>query len=444
MRWMIVLVFFCTPLVSFAIDTYEYRLQNGLKLVVREDHRAPTVVSSVWYKVGGSYEHDGLTGTSHMLEHMMFKGTKRFGPGQLNKIVNQNGGQQNAMTSQDFTAYYQELTADKLRVSFELEADRMKHLQLQQSSYDKEHQVVMEERRMRVDDNPQGLTWERFNAAAFLNSPYHHPVVGWMTDLRHLTLGDLKSWYHTWYAPNNATVVVVGDVKAAHVFNLAKKYFGPLKAVPTTTLKPRTETPSIGLRTVEVQAPAKLPWLVMGYNVPALKTTKDQWQAYALSVLAAVLSEGESARLSHDLVRGQRVAVDAGASYEGLYGLHSGLLVLEGTPTARHSVVALKAAFLKEISRLRDGWVGPAELKRVKAQVIASNVYKKDSMMRQMYDIALPEVVGLSWRDSRAFVSRIEAVTPQQIRQVAREFLTQSNLTIGDLMPKARVKGGKA
>ncbi len=435
MRRVLLIILMCLPGLAFAGKTYEYRLPNGLKLIVREDHRAPVVVSSIWYKVGGSYEHDGITGISHMLEHMMFKGTKRYGPGGLIKIISQNGGRQNAMTSADFTMYYQRLSADKLSISFQLEADRMQNLLLQKALFTKEHQVVMEERRMRVDDSPQSLTWERFNAAAFVNNPYHHPVVGWMTDVKHLSLKDVKKWYDTWYAPNNTIVVVVGDVKPAYVFDLAKKYFGPLKAVEVPQLKPRNEVSSLGEREVTMNVPAKLPWLVIGYNVPVLKTAKQQWKSYALDVLVGILSAGDSARLSKNLIREQQVAVSASAQYE-LYSLHSNLLALEGVPAANHSIKDLRQAFLKEIKQLQTTLVSTEELQRVKAQVIAQNVYQKDSMMRQAFDIGRPEATGLSWRDSGAFVSRIKTVTPEQIRDVAREFLISKQLTFAVLKPK--------
>jgi len=435
MRRALLLILLLLPSLIFAGATQEYRLPNGLKLIVREDHRAPVVVSSVWYKVGSSYEHDGITGISHMLEHMMFKGTKRYGPGELVKMVNENGGQQNAMTGTDFTLYYQRLSADKLSISFELEADRMKHLLLKEALFDKEQQVVLEERRMRVDDNPQGLTWERFSAAAFINNPYHHPVIGWATDIKHFTLSDLRKWYATWYAPNNALIVVVGDVKASHVFSIAKKYFGSLKAVNVPRLKPRDEVPSLGQREITVNVPAKLPWLLMGYNVPVLKTAKQAWKPYALEMLVGILSAGDSARFSKDLIRGQQIAVSAYAQYD-LYSLHGNVLVLGGTPGANHSVKDLKKALLKEIHRLQTTLVSPEELQRVRAQLIAQNIYQKDSIMQQAFDIGIPESVGLSWRDSAAFVSRIEAITPEKIRAVAKEFLVPEQLTSAVLKPK--------
>jgi len=442
MRWIIgMLCWFLSFMALAATNTYEYRLQNGLKLIVRENHRAPVVISSVWYKVGGSYEHDGITGISHMLEHMMFKGTQRFGPGEFIKMVNDHGGMQNAMTSADYTMYYQVFSADKLGLSFELEADRMKNLELKKDLFEKEHQVVMEERRMRVDDNPQALTSERFNAAAFINNPYHHPVIGWMTDLRNLSLQDLKKWYETWYAPNNTIVVVVGDVKASQVFNLAKKYFGPLKASDVPKLKPRREVMSVGPKKVTIQVPAKVPWIIMGFNVPVLKTAKEQWKAYALFVLTSILDSGMSGRLSSDLVREKKIAVSTGVGYN-IYSLHSSLLLLEGVPAANHSIKDLRKAFLKEILKLKKTPVSNVELERVKAQVIANNIYKQDSVMNQAFDIGRPEIVGLSWRDSDAFVSRVEAVTPKQIQAVAKEFLSPQNLTVGILKPEKLTKKG--
>ena len=293
---------------------------------------------------------------------------------------------------------------------------------------------VMEERRMRVDDNPQSLTWERFNAAAFINNPYRNPVVGWMTDLQHLTLVNIQKWYNTWYAPNNAVVVVVGDVKAAYVYDLAKKYFGQLSAGDIPQLKPRNEVPSLGERKITVNMPARLPWLVMGYNVPSLKTADQQWKPYALTMLTGILDAGESARLMKDLVRDQQVAVGAGAQYV-LYSLHGNVLALVATPAVNHSVADVKKALLKEVTRLQTTLVSKAELQRVRAQVIAQNVYQKDSMVQQALDMGIPEMAGLSWRDSEAFVSRIKAITPEQIRKVAKEYLISQHLTVAVLKP---------
>lgn len=444
MKRLLVLLIFLPMLAFSATDgaTHEYTLDNGLKLIVREDHRAPVVLSSVWYRVGGSYEHDGITGISHMLEHMMFKGTKKYGPGVLVQQVTQNGGQQNAMTSDDFTAYYQIWAKDKLPLSFKFEADRMHNLTLQQDLYDKEHQVVMEERRLRVDDNPQSLMMERFNAAAFVNNPYHHPVIGWMTDVKHLTLDNLKNWYHQWYAPNNAIVVVVGDVNPNKVYYLAKQYFGDLEAQKLPITKPRNEVSGLGTRQVVVAAPAKLPLLAMGYNVPSMITAKKPWQPYALDMLSAILSSGSSSRFQRDLIRGHQLAVFADASYLP-YKLHDGLFTIRAVPAVNFTIDQLKQSILNQIKRLQTTPVSQAELERVKAQLIASKVFEKDSLMYQMYDIAIPEVIGLSWKSTRDYNKEIEKITPNEIMQVAKHFLTPNNLTIGVLTPQSLTTGGR-
>lgn len=426
---------FAAKLMSTGAATQEFHLENGLTLIVRVDQRAPVVFTSVWYKVGGSNESSGLTGISHVLEHMMFKGTKRYPAGKFNRLIADNGGQQNAMTSQDYTVYFQRLPADKLALSFQLESDRMHNLVLKKAVFQKELQVVMEERRMRVDDSPQGLTWEYYNAAAFVNNPYHHPVVGWMTDLQHMTVSDLKRWYKTWYVPNNAVVVVVGDVQPNQVYALAKRYFGPLKKQPLPVIKPRSEVLSFGERHITVSAPAKLPWLVMGYHVPTLTTTKRRWQPYALEVISGILDGGGSSRFSQDLIRGRQIAVSVGADYD-LYSRYSDLFTMTGTPAKNNTVLALKKAFLNEIERLKNTRVSSAELARVKAMVIAQNIFSKDSLQQQAFDIGVPEMSGLSWRNDQAFVARIKAVTPEQIQIVAKQYFTLNNLTVAILNPK--------
>ena len=439
MRSIISLILFILPLLGWAQsapsnNTHEYKLANGLKLIVRVDKRAPVVFTSVWYRVGSSYEHSGITGISHVLEHMMFRGTKDVGPGQFAKIISDNGGRQNAMTSSDFTVYFQRMPADKLAVSFRLEADRMRHLTIDPQAFVKELKVVMEERRMRVDDNPQGLLYERFQASAFVNNPYHNPTIGWMTDLQNLKRQDLVDWYRMWYAPNNATVIVVGDVNPQHVLELAKKYFGPLKPEKIKPLKPRREVDSVGIRRVDVQASAKLPTIMLGFNVPSTTTSKESWQAYALVVAAAILDSGQSSRIPKELIRGRQVAAGAETDYD-VYALHNTLFVLSGVPANQHTVKDLKKALLAEVDNLKSKPISLGELSRVKAQVVAQNVFGKDSMMGQAMQIGTPEMVGLSWRESAAFVQRIEAVTPQQVQAVAKMYFTPQRLTVAILHP---------
>ncbi|MDA1107294.1 MAG: pitrilysin family protein [Proteobacteria bacterium] len=416
--------------------THEYRLSNGLKLIVREDHRAPVVVSQVWYKVGSSYEDSGTTGISHVLEHMMFKGTRKHGPNEFSRIIAQNGGRENAFTGRDYTAYFQQLEKGRLAVSFELEADRMRNLRLKQEEFAKEVRVVMEERRMRTDDDPEALTAEQFTAVAFHNNPYRIPVIGWMGDLENLRVTDLQAWYKTWYAPNNATLVVVGDVQPDAVFKLAGKYFGALKPAPLPTLKPHIEAEQMGTRRITVKAPAELPYLLMGYPAPVLKSSSasDSWEPYALEMLSALLSGGDSARLARHLVRGQKIAANASAGYN-LTARLPDMFMIDGTPAQGRTIDELEQALRGEIKRLQDEPVSEAELARIKTQVVANEIYQRDSIFAQAMQIGTLETVGLDWRLMDSYVEKITAVTAEQVQQVARKYLIDDRLTVAVLEP---------
>ena len=416
--------------------TRSYRLDNGLKLIVREDHRSPVVVSQVWYKVGSSYEPGGLTGISHMLEHMMFKGTKRHPPGEFSRIISANGGRENAFTGRDYTAYFQQLEHSRLEVSFDLESDRMRNLSLPEAEFAKERQVVLEERRMRTDDNPEALSQELFNASAYLNSGYHHPVIGWRTDIEQYARADLVDWYRRWYRPDNATLVVVGDVDPEAVHALARRYFGPLEAPPTRPAYhgPTREVEQRGLRRSTIEAPAELPYLLLGYKVPVLHDEPGSWEPYALDVLAGILAGGDSSRLPSRVVRGQQIAASADAGYD-LYAREQELLTLDGTPSQGHTLTELETALRAEIDALREHPVGEDELERIKAQVVASEVYQRDSVFYQAMKIGMLETVGLGWRVADEYVDRIRAVTPAQVQAVARKYLIDERLTITELHP---------
>lgn len=437
-RWLfIALILFVVK--GFAISDSaitHFKLDNGLKVVLIENHRAPTVFSSIWYRVGGSYEPDGLTGISHMLEHMMFKGTTEYPDGFFKTKVAEMGGTQNAITSNDFTMYYQQIPADKLSNVLALEADRMQHLSPTQSSFENEHRVVMEERRMRIEDNPQGLTWLRFMSAAFINSPYHQPVIGWLPDIKQYTLQDVMAWYHQWYAPNNAELIIMGDFNSKSVYQLIQRHFGPIPHKALPVMKARSEIPSLGPREIQVHAPAQLPWLVMGYSVPALSQlpANKQWQAYALYLAAAALSEGDSSRLTKQLVRDQQVAISASAHY-AIYDLHRTAWVLYGTPSSTVSCEQLKDKLLQQVKQLQGTLLSTQELERIKTQVLASYVYRQDSYYEQVLALGQAEMAGLSWQDAVAFDEHIQAVTPQQIQFVAAHYLLPNDLTTAVLHP---------
>jgi len=415
-------------------QVHEFQLDNGMQLLVKEDHRAPVVVTQLWYKVGSSYEPSGLTGISHVLEHMMFKGTHKHGPGEFSRIISENGGEDNAFTGRDYTAYYQHLAADRLEVAFELEADRMRNLRLQEDEFLKERAVVQEERRMRTEDRPQSLTHEQFAAAAYRASPYRNPVIGWMSDLESLELADLEDWYQRWYAPNNAILVVVGDVDPQQVFALARRHFGSLRAEPLSPPKPQQEPRQLGITRVQVKAPARQPYLVLGYKTPVLAEAEEDWEPYALEMLAAILDGGASARLSRNLVRGQRIAADADASYSA-YTRLPGLLAMDGVPTPKHDVSELEAALRAEIETLRTELVDPQELARVRTQVVAGKTFERDSMHYQALQIGMLETIGLDWRLADTYVERLKQVTAEQVRKVAQKYLIDERLTVAELVP---------
>lgn len=410
-------------------------LANGLKVLVKEDHRSPVVVSQVWYKVGSSYEPGGITGISHMLEHMMFKGTGKHPAGEFSRIIAENGGEENAFTGRDYTAYFQTMEASRLPVSFELEADRMRSLNLLDEELKKEREVVTEERRMRTDDNPQAKMGEHFNAVAFANSPYKHPVIGWPADIANYSIDDLTAWYQRWYAPNNATLVVVGDVESEKVFQLAERYFGRLKSSDIRPLKPQTEIEQLGVRKLTVKVPAKLPSVALGYKVPSLKTAGQEWEAYALEVLAGILDGGNSARLSKELVRGKQLAVAAGAGY-GLASRISDLFELEATPAEGKSVYELESALKEQVNRLKQELVSADELQRIKAQVSANAVFERDSNFYQAMQLGMLETVGLGWQRADEYVTKINQVTAEQVREVARQYLSDERLTVAYLDPQ--------
>ncbi len=424
------------PISSSQATIQEFKLDNGLHVIVQEDHRSPVVVSQVWYRAGSLDEVNGKTGVAHLLEHMMFKGTKKVAAGQFSRLVAAAGGRENAFTGADYTCYYQQLEKSQLPLSMKLESDRMANLQLSKDEFSKEIKVVMEERRWRTEDKPQSKVNEQFQAVAYNAHPYGRPVVGWMNDLENMTVDDAREWYNNWYAPNNAVLVVVGDVNTDDVLKLAKQYFGPLKARPLPERKPQTEPAQVGERRLIVKAPAKLPLVMMGYHVPALNDPATDWEPYALEILAGVLDGNPSARLNQNLVRQSQIAVDVGAGYDLIARGRESLFELQGAPSEGKTAAEIEAALLGQIELIKDKGVTADELDRVKAQVIAADVYQRDSMFYQGMQIGQLEIAGFSWRILKDYPARLKAVTPQQVQAVARKYLIKDNLTVATLDPQ--------
>ena len=419
---------------ALAADTFESILPNGLKIIVKADARAPTVAHMVWYRAGSMDETNGTTGVAHVLEHMMFKGTRSVARGEFSRRVAAAGGRENAFTSRDYTAYFQQVHKSKLELVMRLEADRMSNLQLTDAEFAKEIKVVMEERRLRTDDQPRALLQENLMAVAFKAHPYRVPVIGWMRDLETMTGEDARAWYRKWYAPNNAVLIVTGDVNAEDVVRLAKKYYGPIARKSLPPRKPQDEPVQAGNRRVNLKAPAELPYVAMAWHVPRLVDIERDDDTYALDVLAGVLDGHEGARLSRNLVRGTRLASEAGAGYDNT-ARGPVLFMLEGTPADGKSVEALEQALRGEVRRIADEGVSEEELKRVKAQVVAAQVYKRDSIFGQAMEIAQFEMTGLSHKRIDRALAKIRAVTAAQVKDVAGRYFGDDTLTVGTLTP---------
>lgn len=422
------------PAVALADVAQEFMLKNGMKVIVKEDHRAPTVAHMIWYKVGSMDEVNGTTGIAHALEHMMFKGTKTLKPGEFSKRVAALGGRENAFTNKDYTAYFQQIEKSKLEQVMALEADRMANLTFDKDEFAKEIRVVMEERRWRTDDQPIPLLYEALYAAAFNAHPYHHPVVGWMSDLQSMTLDDARSWYQHWYAPNNATMVVSGDVNAKQVYRLAEKYFGKVspKAVPVT--RSQNEPPQRGIRRVMVKAPAENPYVVLAFKAPTMRDVEQDMDSHALDVLAAILDGYDNARLSAKLVRTDKVANSVGAGYDNI-ARGPALFLLDGTPAKGVTTEQLEKLLRAEVERIARDGVSEEELKRVKAQLIASQIYKRDSIFGQAMEIGVMEMTGLSHTKIDRIIDKLKEVTADHVKSVAQKYFSDDTLTVATLVP---------
>ena len=430
---LVVLLLLTVPLLARA-NPFEHTLSNGLRIIVKEDRRAPTAAHMVWYRAGGMDEVSGTTGVAHVLEHMMFKGTPNVGAGEFSRRVAAAGGRDNAFTSKDYTAYFQQVPKAQLAQMMQLEADRMRHLNLDAGEFAQEIKVVMEERRQRTDDSPHARLGEQLQAVAYQTHPYRVPVIGWMNDLENMTVQDARDWYRRWYAPNNACVVVVGDVDHQAVFKLAQMYYGRVPARALPARKTPDEPEQAGIRRFTLRAEAELPMLIMAYKVPVLRDVENDVDPYALEMLAAVLDGHDAARLTTRLIREQQLAVSAGASYDSL-ARGPGLFYLSGAPGEGKTRADLEAALRAEIARIAEDGVAPDELARARAQLVAGQVYKLDSMFAQAMEIGQLEAVGIPHRQGRRIIEKFQAVTAEAVQGVARKYFVDERLTVAELDP---------
>lgn len=426
-----------------AAGLQEHRLDNGLRILFQEDRRAPVVVSMLWYGAGSMDEARGATGVAHVLEHMMFRGTSSLPPGEFSRTIARAGGRDNAFTNRDATVYHQQLHRSQLALAMRLEADRMANLQLDAAVFARELQVVMEERRLRTEDQPRARLYEAFLAAAYQVHPYRTPVIGWMQDLEQMTVDDARAWYRAWYAPNNATLVVVGDAEADQVFAEAQKWFGALEPRPLPARKPQAEPAQRGTRRVEVNAPADLPYLLLGWHVPVLRDVDADRDPYALWVLASVLDGADAARLPRELVREQRLAVQVGAGYDGVKR-GPGLFVLSATPAPGRTADEVEAALREQIQRVAREGISAAELQRTKVKAVAAQVFARDSVYGRAMRIGSLASAGLPPDSVDAQLRKLQAVTAQEVQAVALKYFSDANLTVAVLRPEPLLAGAPA
>jgi len=407
-------------------------LDNGLRVLLLEDHRSPIVSFQMWYRVGSRNEHRGSTGIAHFLEHLMFKGTPTRGPKQFARLVEENGGQDNAFTSQDVTSYFVDIAADKLDLVIELEADRMQNLLLDPKAIASEREVVIEERRTRTEDDPGGFLGEEVGSLAFKAHPYGQPIIGWMEDIKRVTPAEIRAFYKTYYVPNNAMVVAVGAFRARGALEKIQRSFGRIPRGKTPPPVLAVEPPQNGERRVTVKKEAQLPIVYLAWQVPNQRSA----DAPALEVLSTILSGGRASRLYRDLVYQRQLALEAGGDYS-YFALDPNLFWFWATPMPGQTPETLEAELTAHMERLKKEPVTDEELARAKNQLESAFVFQEDSVHRRAALLARFELIGgYALKDS--FIAKIRAVTAADLTRVAGLWFAPSQKSVGVLVPKAR------
>lgn len=415
-------------------------LDNGMQVVVIPNHRAPVVSHMVWYKVGAADEPqgDGVSGAAHFLEHLMFKGTKAIKAGDFSKIVKSVGGEDNAFTSWDYTAYFQSVAKEQLPRMMALEAERMMNVLLPPTEIQSERKVIIEERRMRTDNDPQSLFSEQLRSLLFAASPYGVPIIGWRDEMPKLERNHVETYYKTWYAPNNAILVISGDVTMAEVVPLAKKFYGviPRKEVPEHIRPVTPDFPAPIVSRFE-SAEVRQPVLIEAWRAPSYITGKDE--AYALDVLMEVLSGGASTELYQSLVVKDKIASEISLSFDG-DSRGEGSLWLSATPAPQVSLEDLQGKISAKLSDLMTKGLADAEIEKAKNRLIDSENYARDSVMGPAMVVGQSLAFGLSLDEVESRPQKISAVTPEAVRSVLKKYLspdTPAHLpVIGYLVPK--------
>ncbi len=414
---------------SLSDRVFEATLANGMKVIILEDHSAPTTTFQLWYRVGSQDEAWGKTGLSHMMEHMMYKGTGEIGPEEYSRIIQKNGGDDNAFTTQDYTSFFVNISADRLRIPIDLESDRMRNLTLREEDFKVERNVILEERRLSTEDDPQEYLYEQLQAIAFLTSSYRWPIIGWQHDIEQLTLDDVKMHHRLYYHPGNAFLILAGDLEKDELLKEIEKGFGTIPKGENPLPGKNREIPQNGERRIIVKREASLPWLLIGYHVP---NYPDQ-DSVVLEVIATLLSHGKSSRFYRSLVLEKKLALDVEADHS-LLSRDPHLFFISATATPGSDVRTLEQAIHGEIALLQSETMGDRELEKAKNQIAADFLFAQDSIFGQAMLLGQFEIVT-GWREIDAYLPSVQKVTPEDIRRVAKKYLTEVNRTVGILLP---------
>jgi zinc protease len=427
---LLILILFIAPATVYSSEVKEYRLENGLKVLIIEEHKAPVATFQIWYRTGSRDEPIGKSGLSHLLEHMMFKGTSQYGPSVFSRIVQKNGGTDNAYTTEDYTVYFELLSSDRIALSIDLEADRMQNLTMDTKETMSEKNVVKEERRLRYEDDPQNSLFEEVVAASFKAHPYHRPVIGWMSDIQSIERDDLYKYYKAYYSPNNAVIVIVGDVKTDEMIEKIKNSFGK---IPPDRTRGRninfSEPEQMGERRLFLKKEAELPYILIAYHTPNF----PHEDSYALDVLSLILSGGKSSRLYQSLVYEKKIALDVDAEFDG-FNRDPYLFFLDATASPGKDIKDVEDTLYREIENIKKVPPSEQEVQKAKNQIEASFIIEQDSIYMEAMKYGTFEMLG-DWKLINRYLEGIRKVTPDDIARVAKKYLKEDNRTVGILIP---------
>ncbi|WP_273799056.1 M16 family metallopeptidase [Acinetobacter schindleri] len=420
-------------------STFETTLKNGLKVIIREDHRAPMVMTQIWYKVGSTDESGNTLGISHVLEHMMFKGTSKVPNDEFTRISRIYGGSINAATFTNYTNYYQLYPKAYFPMALELEADRMSNLLLRQQDFEPEMKVVMEERRQRTEDNPRSRAFERFKWISYPTSHYRQPVIGHMKTLNNIQLNDVKQWYKTWYTPNNAILVIVGDIESEQALLQVQKYFADTPSRATPQRNDVLEFEHLGYRHMEINTDVQVPNLYMTWNVKSLASAINPQDAYALTIIRSLLDSGISSRLQDRLVRDRKLLTSVSVSYDP-YNRGDSLFSISALPANGVSFEDAQKAIQAEVDALKTEDIPKHELERITTRFVSNLIYNQDSIAGQAKMIGNLEVNGLSYRLMDELPKYYENVSMSDIQRVANSYFIRENLSTLYLAPETKAQ----